>query len=336
VSDDPIRLQNAQRDIRDAYFDHDSGLYTLNCVPGAGKSEVTDHISAEDILRRYVAGDPTPEQRVAAISFNRSEAENIIPDICARLREIVEHDLVPAASQVSDSEVEYLIQRINQAPFVGTIDSILRDVLSEIASDIGFEEMPVVGNTARQKHLHKACYRAVQEDPDLAQRVERLEDAYPTGEYDDDVSEMLETAVTYCRDRRISTERFRSNLEQTVEDVYAEGRPRSFNDVVAAVEHCVGKTLTRVRMPTLATTTETESVTQIRDFTTIGVPVLTISVQYSKSIELRIARLSATGALSHTPMLRTSLTRTSTTGSAMMMTPTGPESDSDTRQEYRV
>jgi len=68
-------------------------------------------------------------------------------------------------SQVSDSEVEYLIQRINQAPFVGTIDSILRDVLSEIASDIGFEEMPVVGNTARQKHLHKARYRAVQEDP---------------------------------------------------------------------------------------------------------------------------------------------------------------------------
>jgi len=52
---------------------------------------------------------------------------------------------------------------------------------------------------------------------------------------------MLETAVTYCRDRRISTERFRSNLEQTVEDVYAEGRPRSFNDVVAAVEHCVGE-----------------------------------------------------------------------------------------------
>ncbi|MDL0123184.1 UvrD-helicase domain-containing protein [Halobacterium salinarum] len=240
MSNDPIRLQNAQRDIRDAYFDHDSGLYTLNCVPGAGKSEVTDHISAEDILRRYVAGDSTPEQRVATISFNRSEAEHIIPDICDRLREIVEHDLVPAASQVSDTEVEYLIQRVRQAPFVGTIDSILRDVLSEIAPDIGFEEMPVVGNTARQQHLHAACYQAVQMDSDVAQRVERLEAAYPTGEYDDDVSEMLETAATYCRDRRISTERFRSNLEQTVEDVYAEGRPGSFSDIVAAVEHCVG------------------------------------------------------------------------------------------------
>ncbi|UHQ98907.1 UvrD-helicase domain-containing protein (plasmid) [Natrinema zhouii] len=240
VSDDPIRLQNAQREIRDAYFDHDLGLYTLNCVPGAGKSEVTDHISAEDVLRRYVNGDPTPEQRVAVISFNRSEAENIVTEICDRLREIVEHNLVPAASKVSDAELEYLIQRVRRAPFVGTIDSILRDVLSEIAPDVGFEEMPVVGNTARQKHLHAACYRAVQEDSDLAQRLERLEDAYPAAEYDDDVSEMLETAVTYSRDRRISTEEFRASLEQTFNNVYAEGRPESFDDVFAAINRCIG------------------------------------------------------------------------------------------------
>jgi len=86
MSDDPIRLQNAQQAIRDAYFDHDTGLFTLDCVPGAGKSTVTNHISAEDILRRYVAGDSTPEQRVAVISFTRSEAETFIPELCDRLR----------------------------------------------------------------------------------------------------------------------------------------------------------------------------------------------------------------------------------------------------------
>ena len=240
TSEDPVRLRKAQRAIRDAYFQHDSGLYTLNCVPGAGKSEVTDHIGAEDILRRYVNGDRTPEQRVAVISFNRSEAESIVPEICDRLREIVEYDLVSAASKISDAELENLIQRIRRAPFVGTIDSVLRDVLREIAPVIGFEEMPIVGNTARQKHLHAACYRSVQEDPDLTQRLERLEDAYPTAEYKDDVSEMLQSAVAYCRDRRISTEGFRSDLEQTADDVYKEGRPGSFGDVVAAVEHCVG------------------------------------------------------------------------------------------------
>lgn len=240
MSDDPIRLQNAQRAIRDAYFREDSGLYTLNCVPGAGKSEVTHHIAAEDILRRYVDGDKTPEQRVAVISFNKSEASGIIPALCDRLRELVEYDLVPAADQVSADEVEFLTQRIRQAPYLGTIDSILRDVLSEIALDIGFEEMPVVGNTARQKHLHAVCYRAIKDDSDLTRRVERLEDAYPSAKFDAGVNELLEDAVEHCRNRRISTDEFRFELEQTFEDVYADGSPEAFDDVVAAVNRCVG------------------------------------------------------------------------------------------------
>lgn len=239
-SDEPIRLRNAQRTIRDAYFQHESGLFTLNCVPGAGKSEVSDHIGAEDILRRYVAGDPTPEQRVAVISFNRSEAENLIPDICTRLRELVEHDLIPAANDVSDEELEYLIQRIRHAPFVGTIDGVLRDVLSDIAPDIGFEEMPTVGNPARQKQLHATCYRRIQEDSDIVQRLARLEAAYPASEHGDDMTEMLETAVTYCRNRRLSTDEFRTGLEQTVDDTYPDGAPDSFGDIITAIERYVG------------------------------------------------------------------------------------------------
>ncbi|MDH5020116.1 UvrD-helicase domain-containing protein [Halobacterium rubrum] len=239
-SDEPVRLRNAQREIRDAYFERESGLYTLNCVPGSGKSEVTQHIAAEDLLRRYVGGDPTPEQRVAVVSFNRSEAESIIPEITSRLREIVECDLVPAADRVSSEELEHLIQRVRDAPFVGTIDSVLRDVLREIVHDVGFEEMPVVGNTARQKRLHAACYEAIQSDADVARRLERLEDAYPAAEYDDGLSEMLEAAVAHCRDRRLSTGAFRTELEQTFGDVYAGGRPDAFDDIVAAVTRCVG------------------------------------------------------------------------------------------------
>lgn len=240
ASDDPVRLRNAQRAIRDAYFEHESGLYTLNCVPGAGKSEVATHIAAEDVLRRYVAGDSTPEQRVAVISFTRSEAETIVPEICDRLREIVDHGLVPAASSVSDAELEHLLQRIRRAPFVGTIDSVLRDVLREIARDVGFEEMPVVGNTARQQQVHAACYQRLQADRDLAQRLARLEDAYPDGEYDDAVSDMLEEAITYCRNRRVATDTFRARLEQTVADTYPGGSPESFADIVAAIERFVG------------------------------------------------------------------------------------------------
>jgi ATP-dependent helicase/nuclease subunit A len=240
MNEEPLRLQNAQRAIRDAYFDNDTGLYTLDCVPGAGKSTVRDDISAEDILRRYVAGDSTPEQRVAVISFTRSEAETIVPDICDRLREIVDHELIPAACHVTDEEVAYLCQRIRQAPCIGTIDSILRDVLGEIATDIGFDEMPVIGNKARQQQLYTACYNRLQADPDIAHRLARLEQAYPEAEYEDGVSEMLANAVTYCRNQRLSMDAFRATLVATVDDVYAEGSPQSFSDLVGVIEQYVG------------------------------------------------------------------------------------------------
>ena len=240
MSEDPLRLQNAQRAIRDAYFDHETGLFTLDCVPGAGKSTVTTHIAAEDILRRYVDGNSTPEQCVAIISFTRSEAATIIPEICDRLREIVTHDLTPAAHHVSDEEVAYLCQRIRQAPFIGTIDSILRNIFSEIATDIGFADQPVVGNTARQHQLQEACYQQLQADPDIAHRVARLEVAYPKAAYSEDVPELLASAVRYCRNQQLSMDAFRATLEATVADVYAEGSPQSFGDLLADIDRYVG------------------------------------------------------------------------------------------------
>ena len=240
MNEEPLRLQNAQRAIRDAYFDNDTGLFTLDCVPGAGKSTVTTHIAAEDILRRYVAGESTPEQHVAVISFTRSEAATIIPDICHRLREIVAHELIPAARHVSDEEVAYICQRIRQAPFIGTIDSFLRDVFGAIATDIGFVEEPVVGNKARKYQLQEACYQQLQADPDIAHRIARLEVAYPDGEYSDSVSEMLASALTYCRNQRLSMDEFRDTLGATVDDVYAGGSPQSFSDLLADIERYAG------------------------------------------------------------------------------------------------
>lgn len=239
-SDEPIRLQNAQRAIRDAYFGSDSGLFTLNSVPGAGKSVVRTDLPAEEMIRLYVDGDPTPEQRVVVVSFNRHEAESIVPDICDRLREIVEHNLIPAAENVSPAELEYLIQRVRQAPFLGTIDSILRDVLGEFATEIGFDEMPIVGNTARLKQVHGACYQSIQSDPELAQRLDQLEDAYFDENRGDGADKLLEKAVSHFRERRISMAEFRAELERTIEDVYAKGRPESFDDIVAAINRCVG------------------------------------------------------------------------------------------------
>jgi ATP-dependent helicase/nuclease subunit A len=238
---DPLVLRDAQRAIRDAYFDHEAGLFVLSCVPGAGKSVVAHHIAAEDVLRRYVAGDPTPEQHVAVISFNRDEAADIVPKICDRLQTIVEHDLVPVATDVSDAELHYLRQRVQQAPYVGTIDGLLRGLFQNVAHEVGFDEMPSVGNDALLKRVHRDCYGSLRDDPEHDQRLRDLEAAYPDAEYDDSVAEMLEAALTYCRDQRLSTETFRSELVRTRDSVYPTGKPESFGDIVNSVEQFVGR-----------------------------------------------------------------------------------------------
>ena len=236
---DPVRLRGAQQEIREAYFASDSGLFTLDCVPGAGKSVVAHHVAAEDVLRRYAAGDPTPEQHVAVVSFNRDEAAEIVPAICDRLRELVEHDLVPAALDVSEAELRYLRQRVRQAPYAGTVDGLLRGIFREFAGDIGFDETPSVGNDALLKRVHRDCYESLRDDPEHARRLRDLEAAYPDGEYDAAVDEMLADALTYCRDRRLSTEAFRSALERTRDSTYPGGRPDSFDDLVRSVERFV-------------------------------------------------------------------------------------------------
>lgn len=235
----PLRLRGAQREIRDAYFASDAGLFTLDCVPGAGKSVVAHHIAAEDILRRYAAGDPTPEQHVAVVSFNRDEAADIVPAIRDRLRAIVEHEIVPAAADVSEAELRYLQQRVGQAPYAGTIDGFLRGIFREFAGDIGFDETPSVGNDALLNRVHRDCYESLRDDAEHDQRLRDLEAAYPDGEYDEGVGEMLSDALTYCRDRHLSTEAFRSELERTRDAAYPDGKPDSFDAIARSVERFV-------------------------------------------------------------------------------------------------
>ena len=240
-SNEPTQLRHAQRRIRDAYFAHDSGLFALNCTPGSGKSVVATDVAAEELLERFVDGDPTPEQRICVISFNRDEAASIVPDVVARLRELVEHDLTPAAATVSEDELEYLIRRVRQAPAIGTIDSVFRDILSEFVRDVGFEEMPDVGNEAQLTSLHEDCYEKLTANPEYEVAIAVVEAAYPPDEYDDEPADLLQQALQHCRARRLSLKEFNADLHETVDAVYAEGKTASIHDISDALARCVGK-----------------------------------------------------------------------------------------------
>ena len=238
--DGPIELRDAQRRIRDAYFDNDAGLHVLNCNPGAGKSVTITDIVSEELLRRYVAGDPTPEQRVCVVSFTRNDATDFVPAVIERLRELVKYDMTPAAAAVSDTDVEYLVECVRQAPLFGTIDSVFRRLFGEFVAEVGFEEMPDVGNEGQLTHLHADCYEELASESVYAEAIAVVEAGYPPNEYDDGPTDLLRQALHHCRARRLTTAEFITELCTTVDAVYAEGKTESIDDVAAALARCVG------------------------------------------------------------------------------------------------
>lgn len=238
--DKPIVLRRAQRRIRRAYFDNEPGLFVLNCNPGAGKSVTITDVAAEELLRRYVNGDPTPEQHVCVVSFTRDDAACFVPEVIDRLRELAAHDMTPAAATVSEDEVENLADRVRRATFLGTVDSLFRSIFEEFVADVGFAEMLDVGNEGQLTRPHAACYEELAADPVYAEAIDVVEVAYPPVEYDDGPSELLRQALHHCRERRLTTAEFTAELHATFEAVYDEGETTSFTEIKDALARCVG------------------------------------------------------------------------------------------------
>ena len=238
-SDDPAELQGAQQRLAAAYFDAESGLFALNCVPGAGKSFVRSDLAARELLRRWQRGDRTPEQHLCVLTFNREEADSLVSDITERVRAHIEHDLSPAGADLSPADGEALIRRVRQAPYIGTIDSLLRSVLGDMLGDVGFDELPAIGHDAHLEHLHGKCSETLQGQDACSDALERLTDAYPDGEYDAGIDDLLRSALRYCRTQQLSPAAFERRLLETVEAVYAEGEPTDPEDITAAIARCV-------------------------------------------------------------------------------------------------
>jgi len=146
---DPIRLRGAQREIRDAYFASDSGLFTLDCVPGpanrsspttspprtssAGTRPGTRRRNNTSRSSRLTATRRPTSSRRSAIGCRRSSNTTSSPPRSTSLRR---------SYDISDSACD-------RPPYAGTIDGLLREIFREFARDAGFDEMPSVGNDAR-------------------------------------------------------------------------------------------------------------------------------------------------------------------------------------------
>ena len=232
------RLEGAQAEIRDAFFAADSGLFVLDCGPGSGKSITADSIAAEDLTRKARAGVDSPTETLCVTSFSRDDAASILPGVERALREFADDPDAPIG--LDEETASELGTALRGSDRVGTIDSVLGTVFEAISGEVGFEEVPEVGDSAALAAVHGDALEAVRNDESLDAAFATLDDAYPGGRYDADAADLLGAARSACRERRLSVPDLRDRLSTVVAGTYPDGPPDSLADVLRDAEQFFG------------------------------------------------------------------------------------------------
>lgn len=232
-------LRGAQRRLREAFVAHESGLFVLDCNPGAGKSTVADRLAAEVLARGRAADERAPERRLCVTSFARDDAAAVGPGVTAALESIAADDDGPI--DIDSADATDLARRLRRSDTLGTIDSVLHAIFADVATEVGFDGIPTVDDGTRLAALEADCLDALRDDPDHAARVERLDDAYPGSEYTTGLDALLPAALRAARQRRLSVDAFADRLAATIDGTYPDGPPESFADVLRDVERFVDR-----------------------------------------------------------------------------------------------
>lgn len=238
ASDGYRQLEGAQAEIRDAFFARESGLFVLDCGPGAGKSVTADSVAAEDLARKTAVGAESPAETLCLTSFSRDDAASILPGVEAALVGFATDPTAPV--QLSESDATELAAALRSSDRVGTIDSVLGGVFDAIAEEVGFDGVPDVGDGSALAGVHGDALAVVRRDDSLDGAVADLDDAYPAGRFDDDLNDLLATARSACRERRLGVDELRQRLRDVVDGAYPNGPPESLEAVLRDVARFFG------------------------------------------------------------------------------------------------
>jgi ATP-dependent helicase/nuclease subunit A len=232
------RLEGPQAEIRDAFFAAESGLFVLDCGPGAGKSVTADSIAAEDLARKARSGVESPTETLCLTSFSRDDAASILPGVEAALQGFAEDPDAPVS--IDRDTADELGAALRASDRVGTIDSVLGAVFDAVAEEVGFDGTPEAGDGAALAQVHGDALETVRGEPALADPLAALDDAYPGGNYDADTADLLAAARSACRERRLTVGELRERLKAVVSGSYPDGPPDSLVDVLRDTEQFFG------------------------------------------------------------------------------------------------
>ena len=231
MSDAVPRLDDDQQRMVEAYLGIEEGLAVLGSNPGAGKSTTIAKAAAEDLLSRVAAGNPRPHERVLIASFSKEDAADLVPDIVAWIEALHERGDAPAA--LGRSDIDRLITQVREAPRIGTVDSVLRTVCGDIATEMGFDGMPTVGNPALIEQLHQDAYERVSETDAGARLADHVREAYDSSDTAS-VPKLLRDALEIARRRALTPAEFENRLRAAVTDNY-RGGSSTLEDLLDAV-----------------------------------------------------------------------------------------------------
>jgi ATP-dependent helicase/nuclease subunit A len=147
MSEGVPQLKETQATVRTDYFQHDSGLFVLDCKPGFGKSTTLNQIAAETLVRADAAGNRCPEQQLCVVSFSQEDAASIEPGIKDALDAFAVDTDGEYPVEITRKTADRLKRRLQMSDCIGTIDSVLRGIFEDIAAELGFDGMPSVGDS---------------------------------------------------------------------------------------------------------------------------------------------------------------------------------------------
>lgn len=219
-------LEADQQAVLETYHDPQGGRVCVDAGAGTGKTKTLIETVAEAILQELESGNENPVDDILVTTFTRDAAAELKTSLKKRLRD---HETATETSL--DPSIWHSIETQSH---IQTIDSFVRELLAEIAADLGLPTGADIRSGLEEEDLYEKAMEALRDDPELEDEIARLEDAYPEQDYlpfpPDSLEDLLITVHEKRREFCWTIDDLQNELERSVTEHMYRGREPPFDE----------------------------------------------------------------------------------------------------------
>lgn len=226
-----------QSAVFDEYF-NGSNRVVVGAGAGTGKTTTLIDIVAEAVLQKLDAEEGNPLDDLLVTTFTKDAAGELKTELKDRLR-LHERE---TGEELNDN----IWRWIETDSYIETIDSFTQRLLREVAVEAGISPDFEIRDGLEDEDLIDEIMEELREDPELAERLERLEGAYPNKDWQDypprDVREMISDTHKKSREFCWSPEEMGEQLLETHRASHADIEPEfSQEDIQDITQEITGQ-----------------------------------------------------------------------------------------------